>query len=149
MGNGAFVHARLSRPESGTAGADVPGGSGLSLWHSFETTLELPDETLLFCGHDYQPGQRAPAWRSTVAGQKADNIHLRAFPSESPFVSFRTARDARLPLPRLMLHALQLNLNGGRLPPPEANGRRYLKMPIGASENVAWEESPTPSETYG
>ncbi|MBN9218889.1 MAG: MBL fold metallo-hydrolase [Mesorhizobium sp.] len=130
VGDAAFVHDTLFMPDSGTARADFPGGSAARLWRSIQDILALPDETRVFVGHDYQAGGREPLWESTVAAQKAGNIHLVAAHSEAEFVALREARDRTLPMPRLILHALQVNINGGRLPEPEANGRRYLKFPL-------------------
>ncbi|MER9730881.1 MBL fold metallo-hydrolase [Mesorhizobium sp. M0217] len=130
IGDAAFVHDTLFMPDSGSARTDFPGGSAARLWHSIEGILALPDDTRVFVGHDYQAGGREPCWESTVAEQRAKNIHLVAARSEAEFVALREARDKTLPMPRLILHALQVNMNGGRLPEPEANGRRYLKFPL-------------------
>ncbi|MER9261404.1 MBL fold metallo-hydrolase [Mesorhizobium sp. M0619] len=130
VGDAAFVHDTLFMPDSGSARTDFPGGSAARLWHSIEGILALPDDTRVFVGHDYQAGGREPCWESTVAEQRAKNIHLVAARSEAEFVDLREARDKTLPMPRLILHALQVNMNGGRLPEPEANGRRYLKFPL-------------------
>lgn len=132
IGDAAFVHDTLFMPDSGTARADFPGGSAARLWRSIQDILALPDETRVFVGHDYQAGGREPSWESTVGQQKASNIHLVAAHSEAEFVALREARDKTLAMPRLILHALQVNMNGGRLPEPEANGRRYLKFPLDA-----------------
>lgn len=138
VGDAAFVHDTLFMPDSGTARADFPGGSARDLWRSIQAILALPDETRLFTGHDYQPGGREPEWQSTVAEQRASNTHIVACASEAEFVAVRSQRDATLPMPKLILHALQVNTNGGRLPAPEANGRRYLKIPIGALGEPNW-----------
>ncbi|TPL76628.1 MBL fold metallo-hydrolase [Mesorhizobium sp. B2-3-13] len=130
IGDAAFVHDSLFMPDSGTARTDFPGGSAARLWRSIRGILALPEETRLFVGHDYQAGGREPMWESTVGAQKATNIHLVAARSEAEFVALRETRDRTLPMPRLILHALQVNMNGGRLPEPEANGRRYLKFPL-------------------
>lgn len=130
VGDAAFIHDTLFMPDSGTARADFPGGSAKALWRSIQAILALPDETRLFTGHDYQPSGREAAWESTVAEQKAGNTHLTKYPTEEAFVAAREARDRTLPMPKLILHALQVNTNGGRLPEPEANGRRYLKIPL-------------------
>ncbi|MER9356496.1 MBL fold metallo-hydrolase [Mesorhizobium sp. M0514] len=130
IGDAAFVHDTLFMPDSGSARTDFPGGSAARLWHSIQGILALPDEARVFVGHDYQAGGREPCWESTVAEQRAKNIHLVAARSEAEFVDLREARDKTLPMPRLILHALQVNMNGGRLPEPEANGRRYLKFPL-------------------
>ncbi|MER9892237.1 MBL fold metallo-hydrolase [Mesorhizobium sp. M0119] len=130
IGDAAFIHDTLFMPDSGTARTDFPGGSAERLWHSIQDILALPDETRLFVGHDYQPGDREARWESTVAEQKAGNIHVAGCKTEADFVALRQARDRTLPMPRLILHALQVNMNGGRLPEPESNGRRYLKFPL-------------------
>ena len=138
IGDAAFVHDTLFMPDSGTARADFPGGDAERLWQSIQTILDLPETTRLFTGHDYRPDGREALWESTVAAQKRDNINLKAHPSRDEFVAFRRRRDATLPMPRLILHALQININGGRLPEPEANGRRYLKVPLEAFPGVTW-----------
>ncbi|MER8392801.1 MBL fold metallo-hydrolase [Mesorhizobium sp. M1340] len=130
IGDAAFIHDTLFMPDSGTARTDFPGGSAERLWRSIEDILALPDETRLFVGHDYQPGGREARWESTVAEQKAGNIHVAGGKTEADFVALRQARDRTLPMPRLILHALQVNMNGGRLPELESNGRRYLKFPL-------------------
>jgi glyoxylase-like metal-dependent hydrolase (beta-lactamase superfamily II) len=133
----AFVHDTLFMPDSGTARADFPGGSAKALWASIQDILALPDETRIFTGHDYQPGGREPRWESTVAEQKRSNSHIAGI-DEAAFVSLREARDRTLPMPKLILHALQVNVRGGRLPEPEDNGRRYLKFPLDALAGAAW-----------
>jgi len=124
-------------PDSGTARADFPGGSARALWASIQAILALPDETRLFVGHDYEPGGRAAKWESTVAEQKRSNPHLAGM-TEDKFIALREARDRTLPMPKLILHALQVNIQGGRLPEPEANGRRYLRFPLDALEAARW-----------
>ena len=136
IGDAAFVHDTIFMPDSGTARADFPGGDARTLWKSIQDILRLPDQTRLFPGHDYQPGGREPKWESTVAEQKRTNAHL-ADVTEAAFVELRSARDRKLPMPKLILHALQVNIRGGRLPAPEANGRRYLKIPLNALEGAA------------
>jgi glyoxylase-like metal-dependent hydrolase (beta-lactamase superfamily II) len=138
VGDAAFVHDTLFMPDSGTARADFPGGSAVDLWRSIQAILALPDETRIFTGHDYQPDGRPLAYESTVAEQKAKNTHVGTGRTEAEFVALRQARDATLPMPKLILPALQINTNGGRLPEPEANGRRYLKIPIGLFDDIAW-----------
>jgi len=130
IGDAAFVHDTLFMPDSGTARADFPGGSAHALWHSIQSILALPDTTRIFTGHDYCEGGREPAWESTVAEQRATNIHMSRYLTEDAFVAAREARDRTLPMPKLILQALQVNTNGGRLPEPESNGRRYLKIPL-------------------
>lgn len=137
-GDAAFVHDTIFMPDGGTARADFPGGCAHKLWTSIQDIISLPDQTRVFVGHDYQPGGREARWESTVAAQKAGNIHLTSYATEDAFVAFRTKRDSTLPMPRLILHALQVNINAGRLPDPEANGLRYLKFPLGALEGAAW-----------
>jgi glyoxylase-like metal-dependent hydrolase (beta-lactamase superfamily II) len=129
-GDAAFVHDTLMVPDSGTSRADFPGGDAGQLYRSIQAILALPDDTRLFVGHDYAPNGREPLCEATVAEQKARNIHLKDGPDEAAFVERRTARDQTLPLPKLMLAALQINIRGGRKPEPEANGRRYLKLPL-------------------
>ncbi len=129
-GDAAFIHDTMFMPDSGTARADFPGGSAVRLWRSIQRILALPDATRLFVGHDYQPGGRDAAWETTVADQKRSNSHVRVPTTEIEFVALRETRDKTLPMPRLILHALQVNMNGGRLPEPEANGKRYLKFPL-------------------
>jgi glyoxylase-like metal-dependent hydrolase (beta-lactamase superfamily II) len=139
IGDAAFVHDTLFVPDSGTARADFPGGSAIRLWRSIQEILALPDATRIFVGHDYQEGGREPRWESTVAEQKAHNTHLTKCRTEAEFVALREARDKTLPMPKLILHSLQVNMNGGRLPEPESNGKRYLKFPVDALEGVTWE----------
>jgi glyoxylase-like metal-dependent hydrolase (beta-lactamase superfamily II) len=139
VGDAAFIHDTIFMPDSGTARADFPGGDARMLWHSIQAILALPDGTRLFTGHDYQPGGRDPVWESTVAEQKASNIHLAKYRRESEFVAAREARDRTLPMPKLILHALQVNANGGRLPAPESNGRRYLKIPLDLLTGAPWD----------
>lgn len=133
-GDAAFVHDTLMVPDSGTSRADFPGGDACQLYRSLQAILALPDETRLFVGHDYAPDGREPLCEATVAEHKASNIHLKDNASEARFVEIRTARDATLPLPKLMLAALQINIRGGRKPAPEGNGRSYLKIPLGRFE---------------
>ncbi len=132
IGDAAFVHDTLFQPDYGTARCDFPGGSAARLYDSIQDIFSLPDETRLFTGHDYMPEGRAPKWESTVGEQKRTNKHFRDKPSREQYVKMREARDATLPMPKLILHALQVNMRGGRLPEPEDNGRSYLKIPIDA-----------------
>jgi glyoxylase-like metal-dependent hydrolase (beta-lactamase superfamily II) len=134
--NAAFVHDTVFMPDSGTARADFPGGDARQLWRSIQRILQLPDETRLFTGHDYRPNGRAACWESTVAAQ-ANNLHLKNS-DESKFVKLRTERDRILPMPALILPALQVNLAGARLPAPEADGGRYLKIPLNAFPHASW-----------
>ena len=139
IGDAAFVHDTIFMPDSGTARADFPGGSAKVLWASIQDILALPDATRLFTGHDYQPDGREPLWESTVGQQKARNIHLSTCRTEAEFTALREARDRTLPMPKLILHALQVNIRGGRLPEPEGNGTRYLKIPLDTLTGAAWE----------
>jgi glyoxylase-like metal-dependent hydrolase (beta-lactamase superfamily II) len=134
-GDAAFIHDTLFMPDSGSARADFPGGDAADLWSSIEAILALPDDTRLFTGHDYRPDGREALWESTVARQRAENPHVQ---NGEDFIRSRQERDATLPFPRLMLHALQVNLNAGRLPEPESNGSRYLKIPLDAFSVTAW-----------
>lgn len=137
IGDAAFIHDTMFMPDSGTARADFPGGNAAALWKSIQAILSLPDEMRLFTGHDYQPGGRHPRWESTVAEQKSANAHIAGM-NETEFVKLREARDGTLPMPKLILHALQVNVCGGRLPEPEENGQRYLKFPLDALEGIVW-----------
>jgi glyoxylase-like metal-dependent hydrolase (beta-lactamase superfamily II) len=139
IGDAAFVHDTLFMPDSGTARADFPGGSAARIWESIQQILALPDETRIFVGHDYQPDGREPRWESTVGEQKATNTHMSKCRTKDAFVAVREKRDATLAMPKLILHALQVNMNGGRLPEPEANGKRYLKFPLDVLEGAAWD----------
>jgi glyoxylase-like metal-dependent hydrolase (beta-lactamase superfamily II) len=128
----AFVGDTLFMPDYGTARCDFPGGDARTLYRSINRVLGLPGETRLYLCHDYQPGGRELQFVSTVADQRRDNIHVRDGISEDEFVAMRTARDASLAMPVLILPSVQINMRGGRLPAPEANGARYLKIPLNA-----------------
>jgi hypothetical protein len=128
IGNAAFVHDTLFMPDSGTARADFPGGDARQLWRSIERILRLPTDTRLFTGHDYPPNGREARWESTIACQKTCNPHLKNC-DEAKFVELRTDRDRNLPMPNLMLSALQVNLTGGQLPAPENDGRSLPENP--------------------
>ena len=132
IGDAAFVHDTLFQPDTGSARCDFPGGNAETLYDSIMAILALPDDTRLFTGHDYKEGGRQPAWESTVAEQKRSNKQFKNKPGRDDYVRMRRARDKTLPMPQIILHALQVNLRGGRLPPPEANGRSYLKFPVDA-----------------
>ncbi|MES1940515.1 metallo-beta-lactamase family protein [Salinisphaera sp. T5B8] len=129
IGDAAFVHDTLFQPDFGTARADFPGGDAATLYRSIQAILDLPDDTRLFTGHDYMPDGREPCWESTVAEQRANNPHLKNI-DEASYIELRNKRDAQLPLPTLILAALQINTRGGRMPEPEANGTAYLKIPL-------------------
>ena len=140
VGDAAFVHDTIFMPDSGTARADFPGGSAHVLWQSIQRIMALPEETRLFTGHDYRPGGREAQWESTVGQQRRENKHLVKAKTEGEFVALREARDRELPMPNLILHSLQVNIRGGRLPEPEGNGKRYLKIPLDALDGAAWDE---------
>lgn len=126
----AFVHDTLMYPDSGTARADFPGADPVALYRSIQEILALPRETRLFVGHDYCKEGREPRWEASVEQQRAHNVDVKDGVTESAFVVLRKAKDERLPLPDRMLHALQVNLRGGRLPGVEADGHSYLKVPV-------------------
>lgn len=132
MGDAVFVGDTLFMPDVGTARCDFPGGDARTLYASTRKLLALPGDTRLFMCHDYPPDDRAVAFESTVAEQRAKNIHVHDGVSEDQFVALRTARDATLEMPTLILPAVQVNIRAGELPPAEANGTRYLKIPINA-----------------
>lgn len=127
----AFVGDTLFQPDYGTARTDFPGGDAHALYRSIRKILALPAETRILTGHDYLPaGRTAHAWESTVAEQRAKNIHIHDGVSEDDFVALREARDKTLAAPRLILPSLQVNIRGGALPPPEADGQVYLRLPV-------------------
>lgn len=128
----AFVGDTLFMPDQGTARCDFPGGDARTLYGSINKLLSLPAATRLYMCHDYQPGGRDLQYVSTVADERLHNVHVRNGISEEEFVALRQARDATLGLPRLMLPSVQVNLRAGRLPEPEANGTRYIKIPLNA-----------------
>lgn len=133
IGDAVFTGDTLLMPDYGTARADFPGGDARQLYRSIRRLLSLPDETRLFLCHDYgAPGRDAFAWETTVAAQRAGNIHVRDGVTEEEFVLLRELRDASLHMPDLMLPSVQINMRGGRLPDPESNGSRYLKIPLDA-----------------
>ena len=130
MGDAAFVGDTLFMPDGGSARADFPGGDAGELYDSIQKVLSLPDETRLFMCHDYGPNGREIRWETTVAEEKAHNIHVGQGRSKEEFVRFRTERDAQLAMPRLIIPSLQVNMRGGDLPPADKDGKRYLKVPI-------------------
>lgn len=128
----AFVGDTLFMPDYGTARCDFPGGNARTLYRSINKVLSLPPQTRLYMCHDYQPGGREVQFVSTVADERAQNIHVRDGISEDAFVAMRQARDATLGMPTLILPSVQVNMRAGELPPAEANGTRYLKIPLNA-----------------
>lgn len=129
MGDAAFVGDTLFMPDGGSARADFPGGDAGQLYDSIQKVLALPDKMRLFMCHDYGPNGREIRWETTVGDEKAHNIHI-AGKSREEFVALRTARDKTLAMPKLIIPSLQVNMRGGDLPPPDEDGKRYLKVPI-------------------
>lgn len=127
-----FVGDTLFMPDAGTARADFPGGDAATLYRSIGRLLALPGATRLFVCHDYPPAGRAPHWQTTVAEQRAHNIHVHDGTTEAGFVEMRNARDKTLGMPALILPSIQVNIRAGELPAPEDNGIRYLKLPLNA-----------------
>jgi len=132
FGDAVFVGDTMFMPDVGTARCDFPGGDARSLYASTRRILSLPNETRLFMCHDYPPTERPIAFETTVAEQRAKNIHVHDGITEVEFVEMRTKRDATLEMPVLILPAVQINIRAGELPPKEANGISYLKIPINA-----------------
>lgn len=132
VGDAVFVGDTLFMPDVGTARCDFPGGDAHTLYRSIRRLLSLPPETRLFMCHDYPPNGREVRWTCTVADQRAQNIHVHDGITEDAFVEMRTRRDATLEMPVLILPSVQVNIRAGALPPPEANGVSYLKIPVNA-----------------
>ena len=130
IGDAAFVGDTLFMPDGGTARADFPGGCARELFRSIQRVLALPAETRLFMCHDYGPNGREIRNETTVAEQRAENIHVRDGVTEDEFVELRMKRDATLAMPKLIIPSLQINMKAGALPAPESDGRRYLKLPL-------------------
>lgn len=130
-----FTGDTLFMPDVGTARADFPGGDAAQLYCSIQRLLALPENTRLFVCHDYPPAHRQPEWMTTVQAQKQRSIHVRDGISEKDFVAMRTARDATLDMPTLILPAVQVNLRAGKMPPAADDGRTYLQVPINAFAN--------------
>ena len=130
IGQDAFVGDTLFMPDYGTARCDFPGGDAATLFRSIRKLLSLAPETRLHLCHDYPPEGREPKWETTVAEQRARNIHVHDGVTEAEFVEMRTARDKTLAMPTLILPSIQVNVRAGNLPPAEDNGVHYLKIPI-------------------
>jgi glyoxylase-like metal-dependent hydrolase (beta-lactamase superfamily II) len=130
VGDALFVGDTLFMPDGGTARCDFPGGDPRTLYRSIRRLLELPPATRIFVCHDYQPGGRDLAFETSVAAQRAGNIHVRDGVDEEDFVAMRTARDRTLDLPALLIPAVQINMRAGTPPPPDPNGVSYLKVPL-------------------
>ena len=131
IGDAAFVGDTLFMPDYGTARCDFPGGDARALYQSMQRTLSRPRETRLFMCHDYKaPGRECFAWETTVGEQLDRNVHIGGGVGEDDYVAMREKRDATLKAPKLLYLAIQVNIRGGRMPPPDAQGRRYLVLPL-------------------
>ena len=127
----AFTGDTIFMPDFGSARCDFPGGSATQLYNSIQKLFDLPDDTVIFVGHDYKaPGRDEFAWQTTVGEQKARNIHVGGQKSKDDFVEMREERDAKLGMPKLILPSIQVNMRGGKMPPPEEDGNTYLKIPV-------------------
>ena len=133
IGDAVFVGDTLFMPDFGTARCDFPGGDAGTLYDSIQRLFELPDDTRMFLCHDYMaPGRDEFVWETTVGEQKRANKHVKTGTTREEFIAMRTARDATLPMPKLILPSVQINMRAGELPPAEDNGQRYMKLPINA-----------------
>ena len=131
IGDAAFVGDTMFMPDYGTARTDFPGGDAHQLYKSIRRLMKLPAETRVFLCHDYKaPNRDSYAWETTIGAERAGNIHVHEGVDEATFVAMRTARDATLDMPRLILPSVQVNMRAGHLPEPEQNGARYLKLPL-------------------
>lgn len=131
IGDAAFVGDTLFMPDYGTARCDFPGGDAGVLWDSIQKVLSLPGDTRIFLCHDYKaPGRDEYAWETTVAEEKAHNVHVGTGITRGQFVAMRNARDATLDMPRLIIPSIQVNMRAGQMPPAEDNGVTYLKVPL-------------------
>ncbi len=131
IGDAAFVGDTLFMPDYGTARCDFPGGDARTLYRSIQKLFALPGETRVFMCHDYKaPGRDEFLYETTIAAEREHNVHVHSGISEQQFVDMRTARDATLAMPTLILPSVQINMRGGKLPAPESNGTRYLKIPL-------------------
>jgi len=129
-GDAAFVGDTIFMPDQGTARCDFPLGSSKTLWNSIQRLLSMPPETRILTCHDYGPGGREPQWETTVAAELEKNIHVKAGTEEAQFVAWRSERDAQLKPPRLIIPSVQTNINAGRFPSADSEGRVFLKTPI-------------------
>ncbi len=131
IGDAAFVGDTLFMPDYGTARCDFPGGDARTLYRSIQKLFALPGETRVFMCHDYKaPGRDEFLYETTIVAEREHNVHVHSGISEQQFVDMRTARDATLAMPTLILPSVQINMRGGELPAPESNGTRYLKIPL-------------------
>lgn len=137
IGDAAFIGDTMFAPDTGTARCDFPGGDANKLYDSIHKIFALTADTRIFLCHDYPPGDREPAAQTSVAAQETSNVHVRDGVSQAAFVRMRNERDASLPEPKLILPALQVNIRGGRLPPPDGNGISYLRLPLNQIGNDA------------
>jgi glyoxylase-like metal-dependent hydrolase (beta-lactamase superfamily II) len=126
-----FTGDAIFMPDGGTGRCDFPAGSAKDLYHSISRKLyALPDSTRVFVGHDYQPGGREVKWETTIGDEKENNIQLKATTSEDEFIQFRAARDKTLAAPKLLFQSVQVNIDAGKMPKPNEDKKRYLKIPI-------------------
>ena len=132
IGDAVFVGDTLFMPDYGTARADFPGGDAGQLYRSIKRLLSLPSETRLFMCHDYLPklGRKTHVWETTVAAERASNVHVHEGISEADYVTMRNARDKTLSAPALLMPSIQVNMRAGKLPPPDSNGVSYIRVPI-------------------
>jgi glyoxylase-like metal-dependent hydrolase (beta-lactamase superfamily II) len=135
VGDAVFVGDSLFMPDSGTARCDFPGGDAAVLYASIRRLYELPAATRVFVCHDYGAGGREPLCETTISAERSSNIHVRDATTEAEFIEMRRKRDATLEMPALIYPAVQFNIRGGRPPPPEANGRSYLKLPFSGPDS--------------
>jgi glyoxylase-like metal-dependent hydrolase (beta-lactamase superfamily II) len=133
IGDALFVGDTIFMPDFGTARCDFPGGDAGELYDSIQKLFALPDETRVFLCHDYMaPGRDTYRWETTIAAEKAHNIHVGHGATREDFIAMRTKRDATLAMPKLILPSVQINMRAGDMPAPEDNGIRYMKVPINA-----------------
>ena len=131
IGNAIFTGDAIFMPDGGTGRCDFPAGSAKDLYRSItEKLYSLPDSTRVFVGHDYQPGGREVAWETTIGDEKRNNIQLKATTSEEEFIQFRSARDKTLAAPKLLFQSVQVNIDAGKMPKPNEDKKRYLKIPV-------------------
>lgn len=131
IGDAAFIGDTMFMPDYGSARADFPGGDARKLYRSVRRLMRLPDQTRVFLCHDYKaPNREEFVWETTMLAERTANVHLHQDVTEDQFVEMRTQRDATLEMPRLILPSIQVNMRGGHLPPPEADGTSYLKLPV-------------------
>jgi glyoxylase-like metal-dependent hydrolase (beta-lactamase superfamily II) len=131
IGDAVFTGDAIFMPDGGTGRCDFPAGSAKDLYNSISKKLySLPDETRVFVGHDYQPGGRDVAWETTIGDEKRNNIQLKSTTSEEEFIEFRAARDKTLAAPKLLFQSVQVNIDAGKMPQPNEDSKRYLKIPI-------------------